>query len=79
MLRADLVEAWVVAGGVARPAGRTAVVAPTLVAPPPAPAAARRSPWIYAIAAGAAAATVGLVILASQSGSSTQRIEVKWP
>jgi hypothetical protein len=55
------------------------------MAPAPAPVAAPahggdgRSPWIYVIAAGAAAAAVGLVVLATSSGSTTQRIEVKWP
>jgi hypothetical protein len=38
-----------------------------------------RSPWIYVVAVGAAAAAVGLVVVATSSGSTTQRIEVKWP
>lgn len=78
ILHDDVVEAWTVAGGVARPAGRSTAVAPALVSPPPS-SGEKRSPWFYAIAVGAAAAAVGLVIVASQSGSSTQRIEVKWP
>jgi hypothetical protein len=79
ILRDDVVEAWAVTGGAARSAGRSAVEAPTLVAPPAAPKAEKRSPWIVAVAVGAAAVAVGLVVVASQSGSSTQRIEVKWP
>jgi hypothetical protein len=77
----QVVEAWTIVDGVARPAGRSATAAllAPVVPPAPAPEPEHRSFWIYAAGAVAAAATVGLVVLATQSGSTTQRIEVKWP
>jgi PEGA domain-containing protein len=49
-------------------------------APPaaPAPARRRRPLWVYVMAGGIAAVAVGAVLLAG-TGTSTQRIEVRWP
>jgi len=85
VLRNDTAHVYTRDGDAARPAGSArigdnaallALLAPG-EAPPGKPEG--RSYWIYAVAAGAAAAAVGLVVLAGQSGSSTQRIEVKYP
>jgi len=88
LLRTDGVLAYALDGNALRPLGRAPLgdgaallaLLPAF-APPPAPETKRagRSPWIYVIAGGAAAAAVGLVVLATSSGSATQRIELKWP
>jgi hypothetical protein len=47
-------------------------------APPAEPEKTGRTWWMYALALGAAGAALGVVLLAD-TGSKTQRIEVKWP
>lgn len=80
LLRGVDLEVWTLSDDGAHRTGRGPAAHPELLlATRPPPEKSGRSPWVYVIGAAAAAATIGLVILATSTGSTTQRIQVRWP